>query len=245
VEATLIVFMLLGGTSFLVHWNLVRGRFRRVAADRELRLWLALILGMAVIAVLRPGPETAAWPERLRTSLFHVVSIATTTGYTTQDLGSAAFSTVTQQLFLWMMVIGGCVGSTAGGFKVWRVLLLSRVMGQQAKRSVLPGSAVVPLTLGGQRVPREEVVRAATVLFGWIGLVAISAIVLNLSSTLSVVEALSGGLSVVGNVGPSLIDTAAFERLGVAAKLWMMVAMIAGRLEILPVLLLIQRRAWR
>jgi trk system potassium uptake protein TrkH len=246
VEYTLIAFMLLGGTSFLVHWNLVRGRVRRATANPELRLWLLLLAGCTLVVFLRPGTGAAmSIHERIRTSLFHVVSVATTTGYTTHDLGSAVFSAAAQQLFLWLMLIGGCVGSTAGGFKVWRVLLLARVVAQQARRSVLPRSAVVPLSIGGSLVSRNEVLRASTVLFGWIALLGIGAIVLAMTTTLSTASALSAAFSAVGNVGPSLMPPAELAGLGVVAKLWMMVAMIAGRLEILPILLLIQRRTWR
>ncbi|UCF10813.1 MAG: TrkH family potassium uptake protein [Candidatus Bipolaricaulota bacterium] len=246
IEYTLIVFMFLGGTSFLIHWNVIRGRWRQVTANRELRLWLLLLLGATFLVAVRRGPGgDAGLHERIRSSLFHVVSIATTTGYTTHDIGSAAFSGLAQQVFLWLMLIGGCVGSTAGGAKVWRLGLLLRVMRHHARRAVLPSSAVVPLVYDGAPVPRMEVTRTATVMFSWIVLLAVGSVVLSATTSLSVAAALSGSFSSLGNVGPSLITVDQFAELGAAAKLWMIFAMIAGRLEILPVLLLVQRRAWR
>jgi len=246
IEYTLIVFMLLGGTSFLVHWNAMRCRFRSVAKNPELRLWLLLLLGATLLVALRPGPgSTAGLHERVRTSLFHVVSVATTTGFTTRDLGSVVFSGVAHQVFLLLMLIGGCVGSTAGGLKVSRLLLMLRLLRHGAKRTVLPPAAVAPFMIDGQRIAQTEIVRCATVVFGWMLFLAVGAVVLSLTTSLSASSALSGSFSALGNVGPSLITAEEFAGLGVAAKLWMMFAMIAGRLEILPVLVLVQRQVWR
>ena len=246
IQYTLIAFMFLGGTSFLLHWKALRGRFRDVFLDPELRLWVAFLAAATLLVALsRRVDPGAGLHERIRSSLFHVVSVATTTGYTLRDLGDVAFGALAQQVFLWLMLVGGCVGSTAGGLKVMRVRLLARVTQHFVRRTALPPSAVVPLTLRGVAVPRDEVTRLAVLVFGWLGFVAVGSIVLAATSSLGVAAAMSGSLSAMGNVGPSLINAEAFAGLGVAAKLWMMVAMIAGRLEILPLLLLFRRGAWR
>jgi trk system potassium uptake protein TrkH len=90
-----------------------------------------------------------------------------------------------------------------------------------------------------------EVTRTVSVMAGWIALLAVGSIVLSATTSLSVAGAISGSFTTLGNVGPSLITVEQYAGLGVAAKLWMIFAMLAGRLEILPVLLLVQRRAWR
>ena len=147
IEYVLILGMILGGTSFLVHYRVLTGRIKSLWDNSEMKLWWALIGGFAVLIIIdhlllstRGGPDAAE--QTFRTSLFQTVSIITTTGFSTRDITSSFFGPLARQLFLVMMVIGGCVGSTAGGFKVQRVVIMFRIAGQQIRKLIVPGIAV-------------------------------------------------------------------------------------------------------
>jgi trk system potassium uptake protein TrkH len=247
IETTIMVFMFLGGTSFLVHWNLLRRRWRAVTGNRELRAWIVLLLGAAVLVVVgdlsRAG--LTGWPAHVRSSLFHVVSIATTTGFTTQDLASTWFSPLSRQVFLLLMLIGGCIGSTSGGLKVWRVTVLAGVLRHRLRVIGRPPQEVVPLTIGRRSLGAVETERAIAITVAWLLGVLFFWFLGTLLSRLGGWESLSAALAMIGNVGPNYIPVGSFARLGAATKVLYIVAMVAGRLEVLPFLLLFSRRTWR
>ena len=130
IEYTILAFMFAGGTSFVVIWNLVRRKWQAVSGNVELRVWLILLVAASSLVILadRSNIATIGWHAHIRHSLFHVVSIASTTGFTIQDLSTPWFSPATRQILLILMLVGGCVGSTSGGFKVFRVSVLGSVL---------------------------------------------------------------------------------------------------------------------
>ena len=247
IETTILVFMFLGGTSFLVHWNLIQRRGLAVWRNSELRAWILLLAGAAAIVVFADRARVAdvGWAQHVRTSLFHVVSIATTTGFTTQDVASTWFSPLTRQILLVLMLIGGCVGSTSGGLKVLRVTVFGRLLARQLRLTGRSGREVVPLTLNRRRLSLGEIERSTAIGIAWIGAVVLLWTVTTLLSRLDGWGSLSVAVSMVSNVGPHFADPAAVVELGTAAKVFSIVGMIAGRLEILPFLLVFSRRVWR
>jgi len=245
VEYTLIAFMFLGGTSFLVHWNLLRRRWRAALSNVELRVWLALLISATVLVVVgdRARIGDVGLHAHVRSSLFHVVSVATTTGFTTQDLG--AFSPLAQQVLLILMLIGGCVGSTAGGLKVLRTAILGRLLGRRLRVITRSSQEVVPLRLGGHPLTQERAERVAGLAVSWAVALGVVWLVATLTSSLDGWGSLSAAASALGNVGPHFVSAGTFAGVGATAKVFYILAMIAGRLEIVPILLIFSRRVWR
>ncbi len=258
IEYTLVFFMLLGGINFLVHYRLLRFDWRALWDHLEVRWWWYLISGMAAIVAferlhhvgwlgrLPAGPSDLAELEQtFRLSLFQVVSIITTTGYTTQDINSEFFGAAAKQIFLVAMVIGGCVGSTGGGIKVLRVAVLSKmVLAQLFKVRVTP-RASTGIVVDRKLFPEPEIERVAALFFAWIALLLLGGAITALFTDLSPLESLSGMFTALGNVGPCYMSVAEMITIHPVVKVTYIIGMMAGRLEILPVLLLFSARAWR
>jgi trk system potassium uptake protein TrkH len=255
IEYVLIFGMWAGGTNFLVLNRLVRGQYRSLWDGDEMRAWwtilavaLLLVMGSRLWMVygLNAGLDpTADSPgATFRHSLFQVVSIATTTGFGTKDIAGGYFPSLAKQVFLVLMVIGGCAGSTGGGVKVIRIVILWKLMARQARRALKPDSAVELLLVDGKRVEREEAYRTAGLLFAWLLLLLLGALTTAALSRHGPIESASGMFSALGNIGPCYISVADMARLNPAIKIVYILGMLAGRLEIIPLLMLLNRRAW-
>ncbi len=247
IEYTVLAFMLLGGTSFLVHWGLIRRRWREVWSNAELRAWLLLLLGASALIVVGDRGRIAeiGIHQHIRHSLFHAVSIATTTGFTLRELASPWFSPLTVQVFFLLMIVGGCVASTAGGLKVQRVAILGRLFRRQLRAASRSPREANPLAFDRRILAPSEVERTTSIAAGWLASIAIVWIVTLLLSDLGAWESLTASASALGNIGPSAVKASAFVGLGPGVKVCYILAMIAGRLEILPFLLIFSRRVWR
>jgi len=247
IEYTLIAAMVLGGTNFFVHYRVLRGEVRALWDSFEVRLWwLLLAVCVALVALdhfVKFGLEEVG--DTLRCSAFQVAALATTTGYATKDLSSSYFPSLAKLIFLILMVTGGCAGSTAGGIKVLRIGVLLKTVGRQTRRALYGHSAVTPIVVDGASVAPEEIRRIAGLFFTWVCLLVVGSGVLALFSDLGLLEAASGMFSALGNIGPSFIPVKAMIQLHPVAKITLILGMLAGRLEILPILLLFSRRAWR
>jgi trk system potassium uptake protein TrkH len=246
IEYTVILFMFLGGTSFLVHFNIIRRRLREVWKNPEFRLWVFLLLSGTVLVALKGGQvvRSEGLHTHLRTSLFHVVSIATTTGFTTRDIAGEWFSPLARQVFLFLMFIGGCVGSTAGGVKVLRVGVLWKLLWHQLKLITRSPREVVPFVVEGEVVSADEIQRTAAIFFAWVALLVLGGLITGLFSQFGTLESLSGMFSALGNVGPSYLQPQAFATVGIGVKVFYILTMVAGRLEIVPLLLIFSRKVW-
>ena len=259
IEYVATFFMLLGGINFLVHYRVLRGDIKALWDHSEVRAWWGLLLVSVTLVMMEHlhkhgffaalsqadgGCDMVALEDALRKSLFQVVSLLTTTGFGTQDIGSDYFGTASQQLFLVMMVIGGCVGSTGGGFKVLRVVILQRLIRGELFRSRVSGRATTGLVLDGRIIPSNEVERVAGLFYAWIGFLVVGGLITGVLSTLSPWAAASGMFSALGNIGPCYIAIPDMIAIHPIVKITYIIGMLAGRLEILPVLLLFSRKAW-
>ena len=247
IEYTILAFMFMGGTSFLVFWNLLRRKWRAVSGNVELRVWIFLLLFASGLVALanRSNIATIGWHAHIRHSLFHVVSIATTTGFTLQDLTSSWFSPGAQQMLLVLMLIGGCVGSTAGGLKVFRISVLGSVLRHRVKTILGSRLEVMPRRLGQHRLDRVEIERTVSVVVAWGAFLWVGWMLTTLVGRLDGWASLSGVISALGNVGPTFIQASDMAEPGWTAKMVYALAMIAGRLEIVPLIILFSRRTWR
>ncbi len=247
IEYTIVFAMVLGGLNFFIHYRVFTGGIRALWDSAEVRLFWTFLAGATILVTAehfaKCGFENAH--DNFRHSAFQVVSMLTTAGFATRDIGGAYFSPLAKQAFLVLMVVGGCVGSTSGGFKVLRVCILFKMVGRQVRRIVHGRSAVNLVLLDGERIDVEEVHRVAALFFAWVMLLVIGSGVTALLSTHGPLESASGMFSVLNNVGPCYITAGEMAQLHPLIKLTYIIGMVAGRLEILPVLVLFTRRTWR
>jgi len=243
IEYTIIAGMLLGGINFFIHYRVLTGGLRALWDNMEMRLFWIIVAGAT--ALVAWDAQFGKASESLRYSLFQVVSIMTSTGYVTESIASPVFSALSKQIFLILMVVGGCVGSTSGGIKVLRIGVLFKMIGRELHRLTHGSSAVSLVVVDKEIVDPEEIHRIAALFFAWIFLLALGGAVTAAMSDLGPMEAASGMFSALGNIGPCYISVKAMTELHPLVKITYIIGMLAGRLEVLPVLMLFSRRAWR
>ena len=243
-EWVILAFMLLAGINFVLHYRALTGRRRAVLRDSELRFFLAIVAGATVIVAMStwaPGVGLEAW---LRTALFQVASIVTTTGYVTVDF--ELWSPLAHLVLLALMVAGGMAGSTGGGVKTMRLLISARALRATVHRLIHP-HAIRPVKYGGQVVDDWILseVWAFLTAYLFIALVATGIVA---AHGYDLLTAGSAALTSLGNVGPGLGAIGAYDNFShfpVVPKLVMSACMLLGRLEIFTILALLSREFWR
>lgn len=260
IEYTLAFIMILGGINFLVHYRLLTRDFKALWDNIEVRYWWRLIAVFITVILIERLYKTGAlealftrgiainlseFERSFRHSIFQVISILTTSGFATKNIGSDFFGVAAKQLFLVMMVIGGCVGSTAGGFKVLRIAILNRLMFRELFKLRTSSKASTGLIIDRKILPEEEVHRIAALFFTWMALLLVGGVITALFSNQGSWKSFSGMFSAMGNIGPCYISRGDMINIHPVVKLTYIFGMLAGRLEILPVLLLFSRKAWR
>ena len=243
-EWVIIVFMFLAGANFALQYRaLARRDFSLVAADEEFRAYTGVIL-VATIVLVPAIWGTVASADVVRTALFQVLSIITTTGYASVDF--QLWSDQAKAILLGLMFIGGCAGSAGGGPKVVRHVLLAKFTIQELRRTLHP-RAVLPVKLGGRVVP-SSIMQGVVVffLFYMLTFAVCSAIVIMLGA--DIVTGISATAATLGNVGPGFNQVgpmANFADLHPVSRIVLTLAMWIGRLEVITVLVILRPEAWR
>lgn len=238
-------FMLVAGLNFALHFQLFRGRPLALWRDPEFRFFGILVLVLtAMVIVATYGANYATWADAARFSVFQVASIITTTGYATADY--ELWLPLPQGVLLLCMFVGGCAGSTAGGIKCMRVMLLFKHAYRELFRMVHP-RAVLPLKFGPKLV-KEEVL---TSIWGFFILFIVLFVLSSLTLAalgLDVLTSFAAVVACIGNVGPGLGDVGPTDNYAAIPALgkWVLsFCMILGRLEIYTVLVLFVPEFWR
>jgi trk system potassium uptake protein TrkH len=244
VEWIVIAFMFIAGANFALQYRaLARRDMRVLAADEELRAYAGIVV--VATALLIPALGIAGGIEpAVRTALFQVLSILTTTGYASVDF--QLWSEQAKMVLLVLMFIGGCAGSASGGPKVVRHLVLARYTLQALRRTLHP-RAVLPVKLGG-RVVSDEMVQAVVVFFLFYLLMfsICSGVVVALGA--DIITGLTATIACLGNIGPGFNHVgpmANFADLHPVSRVTLTLAMWIGRLEVLTVLVVLRPEAWR
>jgi trk system potassium uptake protein len=246
-EGVAMVFMMLAGVNFALYFVAFRQRSWRVVwRELEVRAYVGVVAGAAVLvaAYLMVFDVYATPAEALRHAFFHVVSLATTTGYTSQDYAQwPAFAA------LLMMLLGcfaTCAGSTGGGIKMLRMLLLLKQVHREMVRIVHP-NAVNPVVLAGNIVS-PQVMHAIVAYMMIYGATLVSLTMVLLASGLDPVTAFTAVIACVNNIGPGLGLVGPATNFGVLSdfQTWVCtIGMLLGRLELLSVLVLLTPLFWR
>ncbi len=247
-EYTLILGMVLGGMNFFVHFRLISEGISALWDNLEMKLFWFIVVGSTALIFFERllKPTELDLHTLFRASLFQVTSILTTTGFGTEDIAAnGLYPAASRQILLLLMVIGGCVGSTGGGIKVLRVGVLCKMLHRQVKRLIWGHRAVHPVVVDGEPIPDEELHRISALFFAWMGLLTIGSLVSALLSPHSAFASASGMFSALGNIGPCFIPTPDMALLHPLIKIVYTFGMLAGRLEILPLLLLFSPSTWK
>jgi len=245
VETIITFFMFLAGGNFALYYYLIKGKPKALFKDSEFRFYSFVLIAAIILVTfnLWGGTYESIWSS-FRHAAFQVVSINTTTGFTTQDFN--LWPSLSRGILLLLMVIGGCAGSTAGAMKNIRILILLKKGYQELLRLARP-RAVIPVRLGGRPV-EERVIAGITGFFIlYILLFLISSLIL-MKLGLDMVSSISATAATIGNVGPGLGLVGASQNyafLPPVAKAILCLNMLLGRLEIYTVLVLLLPSTWR
>jgi trk system potassium uptake protein TrkH len=235
VRLAVVVFMLVGSTSFSLYYLARSEGPRRFWRDRQLRVLLGLV-GMASLVFF----AIQGWHiEALEISVFEAVSALTTTGFNVRD--AAAWTESVKLIMLLLMVLGGSTGSTAGGIKLLRFLILCRLMNWLVLREILPEEAQIPIKYGDLVISNNELRQHSGFVILYLAFLCFSALFLTLAGH-PFIDALFESASALGTVGLSVGITSA--ELPSWEKLLLIVNMWAGRVEILPVLVILYPWTW-
>jgi trk system potassium uptake protein TrkH len=247
IEAVAIVFMILAGINFARYFMAWRTRsLKPLWRDVEARAFLiALAASTALISLYLVGHgEYGTFGEALRHTAFHVVSVATTTGYASYDY--AQWPLFAPLLMILLGCFATCAGSTGGGIKMVRMLLLLKQSRRELIRIVHP-AAVSPVVLGGQAVS-DRVMQSVIAFMMMYGATLVTLTMLMLFSGLDPVTAFTAVIACVNNIGPGLGEVGpAVNYSGLSGfQTWVCTAaMLLGRLELLSVLVLFTPAFWR
>ncbi|MFT7371488.1 MAG: trk system potassium uptake protein TrkH [Oleiphilaceae bacterium] len=244
IELIAILFMFISGVNFALHFTAWRSNsWVAYIKDPEFRFYgtLMLFVALTTIAILY-FTDTYELSDAIIRGLFEVVSIATTTGFATADFTSWPF--VLPFLLFLVAFVGGCAGSTGGGMKAIRVLLIYKQGLREVKRLIHP-NAIIPVKLGKKPVP-DRVLEAVWGFFSVYLFVFVVLLLLLLATGLDQVTAWSAVGATINNLGPGLGDVSAhYGDIPNTAKWILCFAMLMGRLEIFTLLILFTPSFWR
>ena len=227
-----------------LYFLLLVKRFRDVFKNEELRTYVILLLTATVAITLNIQNSFSALPDAIRTSFFQVSTIVSTTGYATADFN--LWPSFPKTILLVLMVLGSCAGSTAGGLKISRVIIAFKNMLRSIKKTVRPHSVNV-VRVDGEPISDQTLHATASYITIYAAFVVISTLLLsldgfdletNFTATLSCINNIGPGLSVVGPTGN-------FSQFSYFSKLFLSFIMLVGRLEFMPMLILFSPKTWR
>jgi trk system potassium uptake protein TrkH len=257
IQYIIMLFMFLAGTNFVLSYFAFKRRFSKIFRDEEFKLYLIFIVGLTAIATFfiyqYANPQSSSihhpmvygpFESALRHGLFQVLAVVTTTGFVSADF--TAWTPFLTIFFFGLMFLGGSAGSTAGGIKIVRHLIMIKNGVMEFKRTLHP-NAILPVRYNSKAVGQPIVFNVLGFFILYmlsfiVGVLVFSALGLNFET------ALGGAASTLGNVGPAIGDLGPainYQALGSGAKWWASFLMLIGRLELFTVLILFTPFFWR
>ncbi|MBP3474746.1 MAG: TrkH family potassium uptake protein [Lachnospiraceae bacterium] len=237
------VFMLLFGVNFTCYYMLLIKQVKSVFRDEELRFYVGIALGSIVLIAWNVRDMYGSLEETVRHAAFQVASIMTTTGFATTDFD--LWPSFSKAILLGLMLIGACAGSTGGGFKCGRALLLLKSLRRNV-RQILHPQKVQVVRVNHQMVQERVLDNTNAYLAAYAFIIVFSFIVISIDG-FSTMTNFSAVLACFNNIGPGLETvgpTCNFGGYSVLSKGMLIVDMLAGRLEIFPILILFSKSTW-
>jgi trk system potassium uptake protein TrkH len=245
IQYVFIVFMFFAGMNFTLHYFALHFNFEVFKKNTEFKVYaLFIIIATLIIVFIHRPHHTFHFEEAVRQTLFHVVSLTTTTGFVSSDFENwAPFS---RKVFFVLLFIGGCAGSTGGGIKFVRHFLLFRNSLLELKRLIHP-RAIIPVRFNGKTVSQEIILNVQAFFIFYVLLFLISSVILSLLG-MDLITSLGAAATCIGNVGPGMGAVGPvnnFAGLPELAKWLLTFLMIVGRLELFTVLIIFSPAFWK
>lgn len=238
------VFMVLFGVNFSFFYLALIGKFRSAFKSEEVRAYLLIIFGATVLIAFNILPQYASAGKAFLDSFFQVSSIITTTGFSTANFD--LWPQFSRLLLVVLMIIGACAGSTGGGFKVSRILILGKYL-KKKLRSMLRPRSVITLKMDGKKVEDGVVHDVSVFLIAYCAIALVSMLIVSLDN-FSFDTTISSVFACLNNIGPGLAlvgPMGNFSSFSVLSKMVLSINMLFGRLEIFPLLILFFPQTWK
>ncbi len=245
IDAIITFFMVLFGINFALFYRVLVGGWRDAIRSEELRWYLALFAGSTLFVSLMILPQYGTFLNALRYGSFQVATIMSTTGYATADFN--LWPQAVKALIVVLMFIGSCAGSTAGGIKVVRVGILCKLGCREVRRTFQPRKVQV-VRFEGKGVEENRLTQVSAFFFVYVLLVLAGMFLVSLEGLYDLETNFTAVLTCISNVGPGLGHVGPVENFsgyGPFAKVVLSLLMLAGRLELFPILVLFHPSAWR
>lgn len=245
IDVIITVFMLLFGVNFSLYYTVFKGKLKSVIRDEEFRFYMGTVIASILLIALNiKGRFYSSIGEALRFAAFQVSSIITTTGFANADFN--LWPEFSKFILLILMFIGASAGSTAGGIKCIRILLLCKIIKREVYKIIHPRS-VHTVKINGKIVDNELLEGILAFFFLYIAIFAASVLVISLNGK-GLVTTVTAVMATLNNIGPGLElvgPTGNFSDFSVISKAVLSICMIIGRLEIYPILLLCVPTFWK
>ena len=239
------VFMILFGINFNVYFLLlIRRRPKEALKSEEMRWYLIIIAAAIGLITLNVRGLFSSWWEAFHHTAFQVASIITTTGFSTSDFN--LWPGFSRTILVLLMFVGACAGSTGGGIKVSRVLILGKTLGKELKQALHP-QVVAPIRMDGKLINHETIRTTNVYMAAYIFIFTMSLFLVSLDG-FDMVTNFTSVAATLNNIGPGLNQVGPMMNFGGFsnfAKLVLIFDMLAGRLEIFPMLVLFLPDTWR
>lgn len=245
IEILLAVFMVLFGINFNLYYFILIGRAKEAFRNEELHVYLGIVIGSTLLITLNILSRTASFSEALRQSFFQVSAIITTTGFATVDF-TKQWPEFSQHILLLLMLIGASAGSTGGGLKVSRLMLLVKCSVQELRRLIHPNLTVI-VRMDGHAVDEATVHDTRTYFNIYVMILIATTLLLSLNG-FDFATNLSAAITCFNNIGPGISRIGPMDNCSIfsgGSKLLLSLVMLLGRLEIFPIIVLFSPSAWR
>lgn len=237
IETIMIIFMLIGGTSFILHYRVLTGKPKEAFKDSEFRFYMFTVITGTLLVTLSLIMSNYNVLDAIRYGTFNVVSINTASGFSSTNFD--LWPTPAKIVLVILMFVGGCVGSTAGGIKIVRTLILLKAGKREIKKVVRP-RAVMPIMLGGKPLSEDVVRNVASFFFLYLLTFVVATVLLSFTG-LNAVTSSTAVATTMGTVGPGLGGVGpahTFAFISPFGKIILSLCMWIGRLEIFTSLIL-------
>ena len=244
IEWIIAVFMMLFGINFTMYFYLLRKEVKPVLKNEELRVYLGIVVVATLCITFTVLPQFPNFHDAIRASFFQTTAIISTTGFMTADFD--VWPIIAKTIIICLMIIGGCAGSTGGGFKVSRVIMLVKDAIRDIKVAIHPRKVAV-VRMDGKPVQENVIINLGGFLFLYVMMELGGALLLSLDH-IGMGEAFTAALTCISNVGPGMGavgPTQNFSLLSPFSKWICSFLMLAGRLEFIPILSLFSIGLWR
>ncbi len=245
VEWVIIFFMFVSGVSFIAHYRAIRGQWRHYARSSEIRLYTVLSVGaIACATILLLHRFDDGFSSTFRRAAFQTISLISTTGFTTADYDP--WPNAIKVLFLSLMVIGACSGSTSGAIKSVRMVVFGKWIGAQLKRDLTP-NAVISIRLDGVAIESDRASKAIYYIALYLTILGVASLLIS-TFTEDILTAVSAVIACLGGVGPGMSGagpTETYAHFPALAKMLLVACMLLGRLEIYIFLAVFAPSFWK